>query len=481
MVYGLAMVCVALPVAGVSLWRGELGREAEARGQALALARQASLRLAPAFEALTALAAVRPDAPACVRANVAWAAVGARLPGVSGVWLAEGGRSCALGAAREEPIPASGWSLASAGLRWRGSVGDVALAFAPDWLGIAKAQARAAGVELDFAAGDAGGRGVRVPVAGLPPGLSVSARADGWGAGWADAESGLLSLGLGAALASWLRRGAGSRRASEWEILEGMRNQEFSLLYQPIVTASGGACVGAELLARWRHPAQGGIRADLFIRAAIEAGLIAELTRYLLARAAEELRQIVLPPGFMVAFNLASESLAMPELLEDCRELLAVLREKQATLVLDVSERAPLLEDAGTLEVISALRRQGVKLALDDFGSGYADQAYLQRWGFDFLKVDRGFVSTLGRDCLRGNALEEVLLRPERMGARIIVKGVETQGQQSYLSVKGFELLQGFYFGKPMTLNHFRQWLYSGIVEDRKSSLGRETAGGRRG
>ncbi|AAQ60559.1 EAL domain-containing protein [Chromobacterium violaceum] len=288
--------------------------------------------------------------------------------------------------------------------------------------------------------------------------------------GWAIAsEIGLLAALVGAMLAGWLRRGAGLRGAGGWEISEGMRSQAFFAHYQPIVTGTRGECVGVEVLARWRHPVRGNVRADLFIPEAVEAGLIVPLTRYLLKRVCDELRKVALPPDFMVGVNIAGEHLALPELVQDCREMVDMLRAKQATLVLEISEQVPLSEASGALGVIRRLKREGVKLALDDFGSGYADVAYLRRWGFDYLKVEKGLVSTLEWDALRGGGRDGVLSSGEP-GVRVIVKGVETSGQQSDLSGKGFELLQGFYFGKPMTLNHFRQWLYSGIIQDRSTA-----------
>jgi sensor c-di-GMP phosphodiesterase-like protein len=89
--------------------------------------------------------------------------------------------------------------------------------------------------------------------------------------------------------------------------------------------------------------------------------------------------------------------------------------------------------------------------------------------GFDYLKVEKGYVSALGKDSFKANILDG-LLQTSPAGGAGDREGVETQGQQNYLSVKGFQLLQGFYFGKPMTLNHFRQWLYSGITQDRVPS-----------
>ena len=206
----------------------------------------------------------------------------------------------------------------------------------------------------------------------------------------------LLAAALGCGIAWGVRRGGG-RKATGWEIAEGIRQKEFFAHYQPIVTASNGECVGVEVLARWRHPVQGNVRSEVFIQTAIDAGLIVALTRYLLRRVAEELQQIVLPPGFMVGINISTEHLALPELLDDCRALVNLLRDKQAQLVLEISERAPLQEASGAQKVINGLRQMGVRLALDDFGAGYADKAYLSRWGFDYLKVEKAMCRRWGR------------------------------------------------------------------------------------
>lgn len=288
----------------------------------------------------------------------------------------------------------------------------------------------------------------------------------------------LLLAGLAGVALGWaLLRRQLARNSSSWEIAQGIRNREFFTHYQPIVTADQGECIGVEVLARWRHPVQGAIRSDLFIPAAEDAGLIVPLTRYLIRRVSKEFKQVALPPGFLVSINIAAEHLGMPDLVEDCKMLLAVLREKKAVLVLEVSERFPLPEHQVTHRVVQDLRQMGVKLALDDFGIGHADRNYLRRWGFDYLKVEKGYVSALGKDSFKANILDGLLQTSRQLGVQVIVKGVETQGQQNYLSVKGFQFLQGFYFGKPMTLNHFRQWLYSGITQDRVPSVAAMAAG----
>ncbi|UTH73194.1 EAL domain-containing protein [Chromobacterium sp. IIBBL 290-4] len=491
LVYGLAMsACLAMAALALCLqiWLSESGkREAEAEWLSALFVEQ----LSPASAALNRISAVSMDAPMCERAGEELAAIVRETPHVRYAARRDGGMAgCA-----SDPAAPMGMSLQAHGA---GSPvltlrrGGAELGVETDWALALLRQSRQFGASLSLrlngqalsadgllAASDeqllARSPSSLGEVAVWGRSVSIGILLTGLAARW---DVLLLALLIGAQAASWLLRSAGVRNASDWEILEGIRHQEFFAHYQPIVTAASGECVGVEVLARWKHPVQGNVRSDLFIQTAIDAGLIVPLTRYLLGRVVGELKQVVMPPGFMVCVNIASEHLAMPELEADCRDMLAMLREKQALLVLEVSERAPLREDSGAQEVIRRLRKKGVRLALDDFGAGYADKAYLQRWGFDYLKVEKGYVSALGHDCLRGNVLDGLLLSSSELGAKVIVKGVETQGQQNYLNVRGFEYLQGFYFGKPMALNHFRQWLYSGIIEDRRSSKRRRNEPG---
>lgn len=276
----------------------------------------------------------------------------------------------------------------------------------------------------------------------------------------------LMSLLAGGFLGWAINSSKDSRNSNNWEIAQGLRKREFFVHYQPIVTAHSGHCIGVEVLARWRHPVQGFIPSQLFIPAAEEAGLIVALTRYLLRCVGHELGQIMLPPGFVVGVNISASHLTTRDIIEDCRLLLSVLKDKQIQLVLEVSERVALEEHEESLKVVQELKTMGVQLALDDFGAGHADRHYLQKWGFDYLKVEKGYVSAIGKDSFRSNILDGILVNANQFGLKVVVKGVETQGQQSYLHAKGFQYLQGFFFGKPMTLNHFRRWLYAEVAHE---------------
>ena len=279
----------------------------------------------------------------------------------------------------------------------------------------------------------------------------------------------LMSLLAGGFLGWAINSAKDSRNSNNWEIAQGLRKREFFVHYQPIVTAQSGHCIGIEVLARWRHPVQGFIPSQLFIPAAEEAGLIVALTRYLLRCVGHELGQIMLPPGFVVGVNVSASHLTTRDIIDDCGLLLSVLKDKQIQLVLEVSERVALEEHEESLKVVQELKSMGVQLALDDFGAGHADRHYLQKWGFDYLKVEKGYVSAIGKDGFRSNILDDLLVNATQLGLKVVVKGVETQGQQSYLNAKGFQYLQGFFFGKPMTLNHFRRWLYAEVAHETES------------
>ncbi|SMF38940.1 EAL domain-containing protein [Pseudogulbenkiania subflava] len=279
----------------------------------------------------------------------------------------------------------------------------------------------------------------------------------------------LMALLAGAALGWAINSTKDSRNSNNWEIAQGLRKREFFVHYQPIVTAQSGHCIGVEVLARWRHPVQGFIPSQLFIPAAEEAGLIVALTRYLLRCVGYELGQMMLPAGFVVGVNISASHLTTRDIIEDCRLLLSVLKDKHIQLVLEVSERVALEEHEESLKVVRELKAMGVQLALDDFGAGHADRHYLQTWGFDYLKVEKGYVSAIGKEGFRGNILDDILVNATQLGLKVMIKGVETQGQQSYLNAKGFQFLQGFFFGRPMTLNHFRRWLYAEVASESES------------
>jgi EAL domain-containing protein (putative c-di-GMP-specific phosphodiesterase class I) len=245
------------------------------------------------------------------------------------------------------------------------------------------------------------------------------------------------------------------------ELRRAMAQGEFEPFYQPVFLADDGSCLGVEVLIRWRHPDKGLIRPDLFIPLAEEAGLIVPITRQLMRRICVDLQQLALPDGFKVGVNLAPAHLHEATLVDDCRLFQQTFGARDIRLVLELTERGMVDNDPEVQTTMTALRTHGVQLAIDDFGTGHSSLAYLHKLNVDYLKIDQGFVRTIGSDSLGVTVLETIIELAHRLHLQMVAEGVETEEQRRYLQQNGVQFLQGFLFAKPMPFGEFKCYLAS--------------------
>jgi EAL domain-containing protein (putative c-di-GMP-specific phosphodiesterase class I) len=265
----------------------------------------------------------------------------------------------------------------------------------------------------------------------------------------------LAALGLGAgACCYWLQRRAGSQRQ---EISRALAAGEFVPFFQPVVASRDGACTGAEVLMRWRHPREGLVRPDLFIPYAESHGLIVPMTRSLMRQTALALAPLApaLPDGFHIGINIAAAHCSDPSLLDDCQHFLASFPPGRIQLVLELTERELVSPTPQTLSLFAALRALGVKIALDDFGTGHSSLSYLHQFQVDYLKIDHSFVAMIGNQALGRHILESIIELCAKLKLGVVAEGVETTEQQRYLSSQGVAYLQGYLFAKPMPADLF--------------------------
>jgi len=251
------------------------------------------------------------------------------------------------------------------------------------------------------------------------------------------------------------------RDSVERELRRAMAQGEFEPFYQPVFLADDGSCRGVEVLIRWRHPDKGLIRPDLFIPLAEEAGLIVPITRQLMRRICVDLQQLALPDGFKVGVNLAPAHLHEATLVDDCRLFQQTFGARDIRLVLELTERGMVDNDPEVQTTMTALRTHGVQLAIDDFGTGHSSLAYLHKLNVDYLKIDQGFVRTIGSDSLGVTVLETIIELAHRLHLQMVAEGVETEEQRRYLQQNGVQFLQGFLFAKPMPFGEFKCYLAS--------------------
>lgn len=229
------------------------------------------------------------------------------------------------------------------------------------------------------------------------------------------------------------------------DMQEGLERGEFYLEYQPILDTALGQWSRAEALARWNHPTRGPISPATFIPLAEESSLIRELDKKMLSLACLEAGILGLP----VSVNISARTLYDPAFPQMVEAALAGGHLQPHQLYLEITETALIEDLPRAFGHLHALRELGVRIALDDFGVGNTSIAYLKDLPIDILKIDRSFVSGIGRDTREEAILFTILSLGAGLGLATVAEGVETPEQMQWLVQKGCRLLQGYAVARP--------------------------------
>ncbi len=262
----------------------------------------------------------------------------------------------------------------------------------------------------------------------------------------------LLSLLMGYIV--WLA--TANRMSLSWQISYGITAREFMVYCQPLINSKTGDCDGIELLLRWHNPRQGWIPPDVFIPMAERQNLIAPLTRFVLREIVRHLPLMPSCPTFHIAINVAASHFHNREIIDDLQTLWWPAN-PVPQLVVELTERDSLPEM--DQRVVSHLHKIGVKLAIDDFGTGHSSLSYLKTLSPDVLKIDKVFTAAIGTDAINATVTDMVISLAQRLNISLVAEGVETAEQADYLREKGVDVLQGYFYARPMPLGDFPDWL----------------------
>jgi len=271
----------------------------------------------------------------------------------------------------------------------------------------------------------------------------------------ADAACSLAKARGGGTIAMFdeaLRDRAHERLDVEAALLHAVSRDELRLLYQPEVELRTGRLAGFEALLRWEHPTLGLLAPKGFIQVAEESGLVVEMGHWVLAAAAEQMgawrRRWPGLASVSMGVNVAARQLAdprLPALVATARDLAG----PGAPLCLEVTETELLASATAAQAVLARLRRDGVRVALDDLGTGYASLAYVAGLEADVLKVDRSFTAGLGRHGTHAAVVAALVSLGHSLGHTVVAEGVETPEQARLLAELGCDLAQGYLCGRP--------------------------------
>jgi diguanylate cyclase (GGDEF)-like protein len=251
------------------------------------------------------------------------------------------------------------------------------------------------------------------------------------------------------------------RRALHQDLSRAIRSGELSLHFQPQAIAGRSVAdsevIGFEALARWQHPVRGLISPGEFIPLAEESGLIVEMGEWILREACREAASW--PKPLQMAVNLSPAQFMHGDVVGLVHSILLETGLVPGRLELEITEGV-LIEDFDRgLALLRRLKALGVRISMDDFGSGYSSLSYLQAFPFDKIKIDRAFVVNLGRNPQSAAIIRAVIDLGHGLGMSIIAEGVETTEQLSFLAEEGCDGVQGYLIGKPLPIGQ-----YSGLV-----------------
>jgi diguanylate cyclase (GGDEF)-like protein len=221
---------------------------------------------------------------------------------------------------------------------------------------------------------------------------------------------------------------------------------ELELHYQPIVAAQGARVVGVEALLRWNPAERGAIGPAVFIPVAERMGLMEKLGGFVLRRALTDAKRW---SDLYVAVNLSPVQVRDASVVDLVRSALAESGVAPSRLMLEITEGVLIDNPDEMLKRIEDLHALGVRVALDDFGSGYSSLGYLQRFPLDKLKIDQSFVAALGASANGGVFIQAIVALGRALGLSVLAEGVETEQQRVLLRLAGCDEMQGFLFARP--------------------------------
>jgi sensor c-di-GMP phosphodiesterase-like protein len=242
------------------------------------------------------------------------------------------------------------------------------------------------------------------------------------------------------------------------ELERALGGGQFVPYYQPIVDIRSGQLRGAEVLVRWRKPDGTLVLPGSFIPLAESSGLIREMTHDLMRRVCVEAGPVVgRRPSLKIAFNFAGQLFGDKSIVKDVRNIFFGSEIKLSQVVLELTERDPIENFTETRQVIAALQGLGIRIAIDDVGTGHSGLSYMLKLGVDIIKIDKMFVDAIGTDRNSRTIVETLVDLALNMRMDVVAEGVENFEQVMHLRELGIRSAQGYVFAPPLPGSAFLQ------------------------
>lgn len=250
-----------------------------------------------------------------------------------------------------------------------------------------------------------------------------------------------------------LAKQLGERNEIEYGLGHALQRQELMLYYQPKIDMKHGGVSALEALIRWQHPDRGLVPPDQFIPVAEETGHIFAIGEWVLQTACRKVKSMQQEFGYLipVSVNVSPIQFLRGNLVETVQRVLRQERIPPYLITLEVTENARFKDEVMFMRTLEQLKRLGVCIAIDDFGIGYSNMAYLKNYPIDELKIDKAFVCDLEQSVTNGNILLALINLGKSLHKSVTAEGIETEYQHTFLLHSGCDVGQGFYYSRPLS------------------------------
>ena len=252
-------------------------------------------------------------------------------------------------------------------------------------------------------------------------------------------------------------------RSPVTDLQRAIDDRGFIVHYQPVLDLQSGRIDGVEALVRWDHPERGLLAPSEFLQEAEDTGHILAIDRWVLREACHQVRawQKDVPGAedLSVHVNVSARTLQHPGLADEIAEVLRSSGLAPGHLILEITETTLVLDPQAAAGELTQLKALGVRVALDDFGTGFSSLSHLLRFPIDTIKIDRSFVSAVGRDEQRSQLVQAMIDLGGTLGLRVVAEGIETPDQLDFLRTIGCEQGQGYLFAKPLGAPELERFL----------------------
>lgn len=246
----------------------------------------------------------------------------------------------------------------------------------------------------------------------------------------------------------------------EKHLVKALINSELSLVFQPFVSGHNESLMGAEVLLRWYNDELGQVGPDQFIPVAEQMGEIVKIGSWVIEQTCQQLKkwQNSFSDGFYLAVNVSPRQFLYGDLVNVVKKALTTADINPHFLEIEITEGLLLGDQSTVLTTMEQLVELGVRLSLDDFGTGYSSLSYLKKFPFDCLKIDRSFISDLNNNQQDNALVTAITEMAHALHLNVVAEGVENRDQLYQLQLLDVDIIQGYYFSKPLPAKQFENW-----------------------